>query len=133
MSTHPRGLNVRYGWLFVLVLPAAGQVDAASILGRVTKAGGAPVVNGRVSAFNEWGWYVKDTSTDASGNYTLGPLAAGIYYVDARGEANNPCLVPVSFDGHSGSFNSFWSHASRASFRPLEWTAWTSPARTFSS
>ena len=70
---------------------------AGAISGTVTMEGGGAVSGGAVSAFDEAGGYIVNTSVDEEGHYLIGGLETGAYYV----KWNN-------FDGPLGAAADEW-------------------------
>ena len=65
----------------VLLTPAGAQVTTATILGTVTDSSGAVVGKASVEAKAVATNFVRATTTDADGNYTLTSLPVGEYEV----------------------------------------------------
>lgn len=65
----------------VLSIPAAAQVLYGSLLGTIEDATGAVVPNAKVSITEKATGFTRDTTSDASGNYSLPSIPAGNYTV----------------------------------------------------
>ncbi len=89
--------------IFVLLAPLlfSAQAQVASLRGQVTDQNGAIVVGAKVTARGSSG-YVKSTTTDSGGSYSLTNLPTGEYLI----EATAPSLVlqePVKITLKSGT------------------------------
>ncbi len=75
--------NVRSAILMLLVMGAAvsgiAQVEAGRFVGRITDAQGAVVMQAGVKVTNVNTNITQSATTDSSGNYTITPVAAGVY------------------------------------------------------
>ncbi|MBI4877890.1 MAG: TonB-dependent receptor [Acidobacteria bacterium] len=79
----------------ILVLPAAAQVDRASLTGTVTDASGAVIVNAKVRVTHEGSGLEREGEVGAGGAYMIPQLPIGTYSV--RIEAAG--FRSVQFDG----------------------------------
>jgi len=67
--------------LAIFTIPAFGQAVNGTLLGTVSDASGAAVVNAKVSAVQTATSAVRETVTNESGNYTMPDLPPGTYSV----------------------------------------------------
>jgi hypothetical protein len=76
-------MNLRRVLLVVLLLavPAVGQSFRGGILGTITDATGASVADAKVTATNTGTGLVRESTTDADGNYNFTELPLGTYTV----------------------------------------------------
>ena len=78
-------MNLRRVLLVVVLLTVAavGQSFRGGILGTVTDASGASVPDAKVTATNNGTGLVRETTTDADGNFSFTELPLGTYFITA--------------------------------------------------
>jgi protocatechuate 3,4-dioxygenase beta subunit len=113
-----RSLFVLY-LLFVCGLSLSAATEAGRISGRVLDPQGTSVAGARVKLHDSAGSLVRESASDAQGNFTLESIDTGEYQLTAESDAFVAVVVDVSLaTGQQKQINLRFRHSSRL-FKPL--------------